>query len=182
MELKQLKREILYRGRVIDLIVDEVEYPSGIKGVREIVHHPGGAVAVPILDDGRVLLVKQLRYPFGNHVLELPAGKLSPGEDPQVCASRELEEETGWLADHWEKLTSIYTSPGFCDEVLHIFLATGLRESPHGHKRGEGEFSMTVHSFLLGEAMSLIEQGEIQDSKTICGLLLVSRRMLWRDR
>lgn len=178
MELKLLKREVLYRGRVIDLIVDEVEYPSGNRGVREIAHHLGGAVAVPVLDDGRVVFVSQLRYPLGKHVLELPAGKLSPGEDPQVCASRELEEETGWKADQWEKMTSIYTTPGFCDEVLHIYLATGLRESPGGHHRGEGEFSMTVQYILLHEALSMIERGEIQDSKTICGLLLVGRRMV----
>ena len=178
MELKRLKRDVLYRGRVIDLIVDEVQYPSGKRSVREIAHHPGGAVAVPMLDDGRVMFVKQFRYPLGKHLLELPAGKLSPGEDPQACASRELEEETGWIAGQWEKLTSIYTTPGFCDEELHIFLATHLRESPAGHHRGEGEFSMTVHSILLSEALRMADSGEIHDGKTICGLLLVGRRLM----
>ena len=85
----------MYRGKVFDLIVDRVEYPSGNTGVREIAHHPGGAVVVPLLDDGRVLLVKQLRYPFGRHIVEVRAGKLSPGEEPRVAAARELEEETG---------------------------------------------------------------------------------------
>ena len=177
MELKRLRREILYRGRVIDLFVDEVQYPGGNRGIREIAHHPGGAVAAPILDDGRLLFVRQLRYPFGRRLLELPAGQLDNGEDPMKCAARELEEETGWIAERWEKLTSIYTTPGFCDEELHLFLATGLRESPAGHNRTEGEFSLSVETHLLSEALEMIEQGEIRDAKTICALLLVARRL-----
>ena len=176
-ELKQLKREVLYRGRVFDLIVDDVEYPSGNKSKREIAHHPGGAVAVPLLDDGRVILVEQLRYPLSKYVLELPAGKLSPGEDPKVTAARELHEETGWVAGSLEKLTSIYTTPGFCDEELHIYLATDLKESPSGHKREEGELTMSVHLVPLTEALRMVDAGELQDSKTIIGLLLVGRRL-----
>ena len=176
MELKRLRREVIYTGKVFDLIVDHVEYPSGNQGVREIAHHPGGAVTVPMLDDGRVLLVRQLRYPFGKHMYELPAGKLSPGEDPKLAAARELEEETGYVAGSLEHLTSIYTTPGFCDEELHIFLATQLRESPHGHRREEGEFSMSVQPILLREALVMIEAGEINDSKTIVGLFWVERR------
>lgn len=175
MELKRLKREVLYRGKVFDLIVDEVEYPSGRRGVREIAHHPGGAVVVPLLDDGKVMMVQQLRYPFGKHILELPAGKLSPGEDPAEAARRELEEETGWIADHLMKLTSIYTTPGFCDEELHIYLGTGLHPSADGHRREEGEYSMTVHTFALSEALRMVETGEIKDSKTIVGLLLAEK-------
>jgi len=177
MELKRLSRNVLYQGRVIDLIIDEVQYPSGNTSVREIAHHPGGAVAVPMFQDGSVMFVSQLRYPLGEHLLELPAGKLSPGEDPRMCAARELEEETGWRAERWEKLTSIYTTPGFCDEVLHIYLATNLVESPAGHQRSEGEFSMSVKTMLLSEAIRLVEDGEIRDGKTICGLLLVGRRL-----
>ena len=177
MELKQLDRKVLYSGKVFDLIVDQVEYPSGNKGIREIAHHPGGAVTVPILDDGRVLLVRQLRYPFGKHIFELPAGKLGPEEDPQVAAARELEEETGYSAGSFEHLSSIYTTPGFCDEELHIFLATGLHQSPHGHRREEGEFSMTIQPMLLQEAITMIEAGEIKDAKAIIGLLLIERRM-----
>lgn len=176
MELKRLARETLYHGRVFDLVVDQVEYPSGNRSVREIAHHPGGAVAVPVFEDGTLLLVRQLRYPLGKHIYELPAGKLAPGEDPVLAAGRELEEETGWIAGELEPLGSIYTTPGFCDEVLHIVLATGLRESPGGHKREEGEFSMTVHRVLLSAAVAMIEAGEIQDAKTIIGLLMVERR------
>ncbi len=180
MELKRLSRQELYSGKVFDLLVDQVEYPSGNKAVREIAHHPGGAATVPILDDGRVLLVKQLRYPFGTHIYELPAGKLSPGEDPQLAAARELEEETGYIAGSLEHLTTIYTTPGFCDEEIHIFLATQLREAPGGHKREEGEFSMTVEPKLLSEALAMVESGEIKDGKTIIGLLLVERRLKGR--
>lgn len=176
-ELKQIAREVLHRGKVFDLIIDQVEYPSGNRAVREIAHHPGGAVAVPLFDNGDVLLVEQLRYPLGKHILELPAGKLSPGEDPRDAAARELEEETGVRATHLEKLTSIYTTPGFCDEELHIYLATGLSLLPDGHRREEGEFTMTVHTMPLEAALRLIESREIQDSKTIIGLLLAERHV-----
>jgi ADP-ribose pyrophosphatase len=177
MELKRLSRQVVYTGKVFDLIVDQVEYPSGNTGVREIAHHPGGAVAVPILDDGQVVLVKQLRYPFGTHIYELPAGKLAPGEDPKVAAGRELEEETGYIAGSLQHLTSIYSTPGFCDEELHIFLATQLSKSHHGHRREEGEFSMTVESMPLQEALAMVEGGVIKDSKTIVGLLWIDKRM-----
>ena len=177
MELKRLSRQVVYSGKVFDLIVDQVEYPSGNRGVREVAHHPGGAVAVPMLDDGRVVLIKQLRYPFGKHIYELPAGKLSSGEDPQVAAGRELEEETGYTAGALEHLTTVYTTPGFCDEQLHIYLATQLRESPHGPRREEGEFSMTVQPVPLQEALRMVEAGEINDCKTIVGLLWIERRM-----
>ena len=176
-DVKQIRRDVLYEGKVFDLVVDQVEYPSGNKGIREIARHPGGAVVVPMLDDGRVILVKQLRYPFGRHILEVPAGKLNRGEDPLTAAARELEEETGWVAGHLEKLTSIYTTPGFCDEELHIYLGTDLRESPAGHKREEGESNMTIHMMSLSEAVAMIERGELRDSKTIVGLLMVWNRM-----
>jgi ADP-ribose pyrophosphatase len=176
-ELTLLRSDILYHGKVFDLVVDQVQYPSGRKGVREIARHPGGAVVVPLLDDGRIVMVQQLRYPFGRHLLELPAGKLGPGEDPAIAAGRELAEETGWIAGDLEKLVSIYTSPGFCDEELHIFLGRQLRESPEGHRREEGEFSMTVQLLPLETAVERVVRGEIQDAKTIAGVLLAERRL-----
>ena len=172
MELRRLSRDVVYRGKVFDLIVDRVEYPSGNKGVREIAHHPGGAVAVPLLEDGRVILVRQLRYPLGDYILELPAGKLSPGEDPAQCAARELLEETGWVAAKVEHLTTIVTTPGFCDEILHLYIATGLTESPGGHRREEGESSMSVEMLPYRTALAMVRNGEIRDAKTIVGLLL----------
>ncbi len=178
MELKLLKRDMVYTGKVFDLIVDHVEYPSGNKGVREIAHHPGGAVVVPLFENGSVMLVKQMRYPLGKHILELPAGKLNKGEEPELAARRELMEETGWSAVRWEKLTTIYTTPGFCDEELHIFLATGLQGSSDDHRREEGELSMTLHIMPLADAVAMVETGEMKDGKTIAGLLLAERRLV----
>ncbi|MBP1691988.1 MAG: ADP-ribose pyrophosphatase [Bacteroidetes bacterium] len=175
-ELKQLSRKHLYAGRIIDLYVDEVEYPSGRRSVREVAHHPGGAAVVPLTDDGKVILVDQLRYPLARHMLELPAGKLGPGEDPAHCAARELEEETGWLAGSLTKLCSFHTSPGFCDELLHVYLARDLRLSPHGHKREEGEFTMSLQMVPLEEALAMVDRGEITDAKTLIGLMLVAHR------
>lgn len=175
-ELRQLSHTHLYAGRIIDLYVDEVEYPSGKQSVREVAHHPGGAAVVPLTDDGQVILVDQLRYPLSRHILELPAGKLGPGEDPAHCAVRELEEETGWLAGSLTKLCAFHTSPGFCDEFLHIYLGQQLRLSPDGHKREEGELTMSLHTLPLPEALSMIGRGEITDAKTIIGLMLVAQR------
>jgi ADP-ribose pyrophosphatase len=172
--IRRIRRDVLYTGKVFDLLVDQVEYPSGATGIREIARHPGGAVVVPILENGHVVLVRQWRWPIGGALLELPAGKLSPGEDPAACAGRELTEETGWIAGRLEPLTSIYTTPGFCDEVLHLFLGTALHPSPDGHRREEGELEMTIHTMPLAEAVALIHRGEIRDGKTIIGLLLAA--------
>jgi ADP-ribose pyrophosphatase len=177
MDLKLIKHDVVHRGKVFDLIVDQIEYPSGNRGIREVAHHPGGAVAVPVFPDGTVLLVRQFRYPFGIYTLEVPAGKLNPAEDPEPAAIRELEEETGYRAGTMEKLTAIYTTPGFCDEVLHIYLATDLKLSPSGHRREEGEQTMTLEIIPLNEAIAMIERMEIVDSKTIVGLLMAERRL-----
>jgi ADP-ribose pyrophosphatase len=177
MELKRLQRDILYQGKVFNLIVDQVEYPSGNRGIREIAEHPGGAVIVPILDDGRVILVRQLRYPLGRRILELPAGKLNPGEDPALAAGRELIEETGWMAGSLKLLTSMCTTPGFCDEILHLYLATQLLPSPGGHRREEGEFGMIVEMYPLKRAVEMVIHGEIEDGKTIVGLMLAERQL-----
>lgn len=177
MDLKQLSRDILYRGKIFDLIVDRIEYPGGKTGVREIAHHPGGAVAMPLFDDGRVMFVRQLRYPLGRDIVEFPAGKLQPGEDPADAAARELAEETGWTAGALEKITAFYSTPGFCDEVLHLYLATNLIRSPAGPRREEGESTMTVLTLPLPEAVAMAERGEIEDAKTVAGLLLVERRL-----
>ena len=105
-------------------------------------------------------------------MIELPAGKLNPGEDPDLCAMRELEDETGYPADTLKKLTAIYTTPGFCNELLHLYLATGLKKSIHGQRLEEGELGLTIEIIPLSRSVSMIEQGEIVDGKTICGSML----------
>jgi len=165
------KSEILFRGKVFDLQVDEIEYDSGNKGIREVAVHPGGAVVVPVKGDGKIVMVNQFRYPFQKFLLEMPAGKLDKNEDPMVCAMRELEEETGFKTKNITKLGAICTTPGFCTEVLHIFLAKDL--TPGNHNREEGEHGMEVFEFTIEEIEKKILAGEIVDAKTICGVQLL---------
>lgn len=174
---KTIKFERLYHGSIIDLIIEDVEDASGNIRKREIVSHPGGSVVVPLRDNGDVILVRQYRYPHKKFILELPAGKLEPNEDPLEAAKRELQEETGYIADKYEKLTAMYTTPGFCNEVLHIYLATGLKKSEQGQNLDEGEQSLTVEYLPFSNVVEMIEHGEIGDSKTIAGILLTERKL-----
>ena len=162
------KSNVLYRGKVFDLKVDEIEYESGNKGIREIAVHPGGAVVVPVTDEGKIILVTQFRYPFQKELMEFPAGKLDAGEDPMKCAERELEEETGFKAGKIKKLGEIYTAPGYCTEILHLYLARELK--PGNHNREEGELGMRIYEFTVKEVEDKIAKGEIVDGKTICGI------------
>ena len=170
MNFKIEKSEILFRGKVFDLQVDKIIYNSGNKGIREIAVHPGGAVIVPVKDDGKIIMITQFRYPFKKFMLEFPAGKLDKDEDPLLCAVRELEEETGYKSKNIFKLGAICTTPGFCTEVLHLYLAKDLT---HGnHKREEGEEGMEVFEFTIKEIEDKISNGEIKDAKTICAFYL----------
>jgi ADP-ribose pyrophosphatase len=175
--VKTLRSERRYSGTVFNLVVDEVEYPSGNRGVREVAEHSGGAVVVPLLEDGSVLLVNQFRYPVKKNLFELPAGKLGPGEDPKVCAARELEEETGYSAGTLTKLTAIYTTPGFCNEQLHLYVATDLKRLPEGPRLEEGEMDLIVKAIPIDEVIQMIENQVIVDGKTICGVFMVERRI-----
>lgn len=168
MNFKLIKSKILYKGKVFDHQVDEIEYNSGNKGIREIAIHPGGAVVVPVKDDGKIILVKQFRYPLQKTLIELPAGKLEKGEDPLVCATRELEEETGYKSASIKKLGEIYTAPGYCTEILHIYSATEL--IPGNHNREEGEQGMEILELSMNEIQMMIMNGEITDAKTIVGI------------
>ncbi len=167
---KVLKSDILFKGKVFDLKVDEIEYDSGNKGVRETAVHNGGAVVLPVMDDGKLILINQFRYPLQKVITEFPAGKLNPGEDPYVCATRELTEETGYKAGFVKKLGAISTTPGFCTEILHIYLAKDLTAG--NHDREEGEYGMEVFTLEKKEIEKRILSGEIFDSKTICGFFL----------
>ncbi len=169
MNFSVTKSEIIFRGKVFDVQVDEIEYNgSGNKARREVAVHPGGAVVVAVKGDGKIVMVTQYRYPSKEVLLELPAGKLDKGEDPQVCATRELTEETGYTSNKISKLGKIYTSPGFCSEVLHIYLAEDLL--PGNNAREEGEEGMEMFEFTLDEIEEKIRTGEISDAKTICGI------------
>lgn len=167
-EKKVLKHEELYRGVIVHLHVDTVQLLSGRTAIREVVLHPGGVVAVPVLDDGRLLLIRQFRYPLGKYILEFPAGKLEPNRPPLETMSRELEEETGYRADILKHEFSLYTSPGIINEVVHLFTARSL--SPVAQRPEEGEH-ITVEAYSLDECLRKIEAGEIMDGKTIIGLL-----------
>lgn len=177
MDFTLLKKEKLYSGKIIDLTVDQLQYPSGNKTIREIVEHPGGAVILAVFDNQDILLIKQYRHPFAAEVIELPAGKLEKTEDPLICAQRELREETGYTAGRWKPLTSIYTTPGFCNEILHIFLAQELSLHHAGQSLEEGERSIQLMRMPIKDAVSMIESGEIKDGKTIAGILLGIRTL-----
>jgi ADP-ribose pyrophosphatase len=159
--------ELIYKGRIINLRLDTVELSTGRKTKREIVEHGGSVVIVAIAPEDNVILVRQFRKPVEQMLLELPAGTLEPGEEPQECARRELEEETGYLAEKWEHLGGFYSSPGFCTEYLYLFLATELRP---GRPVTE---AIELVPIPLSRIPALIASGELCDAKSIAGLLRV---------
>lgn len=164
----------VHDGRVIDLDVDEVDEPGGVRGTREVVRQRGSVAALPVHDDGRVVLVRQYRYAVDAVVWELPAGRRDPGETPETGARRELEEEVGLRAARLEPLAEFWTTPGFCDEVMHLFRATGLQKVP---PRPEADERIEWAELTLDEARSMIRGGEIREGKTLVALLLeVERR------
>ncbi len=160
--------ETVYEGRILDLEVDRVALPNGGEALREIVRHRGAVVVLPLLPDGRIVLVRQHRYPTGEVLIELPAGKLDPGEPPVVCAVRELEEETGWRAGETTPLGWFYTTPGFSDEVLHSFVATAL-EAASDHASDPDE-AIEIVTWTVERALEACRDGGIRDSKTIAVL------------
>ena len=175
MNFKLTKSDIFFKGRVFDLKVDEIEYDSGNKGIREVAVHNGGAVMVPLTDEGKIVMVTQYRYPLNKILLELPAGKLERGEDPLVCAVREMEEETGYKSDNVEKLGEICTAPGYCTEILHLYVARDLIKG--NHNREEGEYGMMIKEFTIEEVEDKIKNGEIIDAKTICSIYLLKSKI-----
>ena len=168
-----LASEEIYAGRVVGLVVDTVR-EGDITYRREVVRHDGGAATVAYFDDGTVALVRQYRHPAVRYVLELPAGKLEAGERPEESAARELEEELGVVAGHMEQLSEFYTTPGFCAEKLWVFLATDLTETEQRHEADE---IIEVVRLPLARALEMIASREIEDAKTIIGLMLAAPRL-----
>ncbi len=169
MEERTVKSKLIHRGKILTLRVDEVILPNGKRATREIVEHPGAVAAVPLLVDGKVILVRQFRKPVEEVIYEIPAGRLEPKEDPRRCMERELEEEIGYRARKLKKLLSYYPSPGFSAEIIHIFLATDLDKREQKLEKDEFLEPVTLE---FEEALRMIEDGRIKDSKTIIGLLL----------
>ncbi|MDQ6670712.1 MAG: NUDIX hydrolase [Chloroflexota bacterium] len=167
----------IYAGRVVTLRLKHLPQPDGSTYLREIVEHAPGAAVVAVDADGQVLLVRQLRPAVDAHLLELPAGLVEPGEQPIDTARRELEEETGFTAQHLEPLVRFYTSPGFSTELLHVFLATGLHT---GGVHLDGEEDIQLVRLPLQQAIDQALNGEISDAKTVSGLLAYWRRSLAR--
>ena len=166
-----LHGELVFSGRLLKVHRDRVRLPDGSEGVREYIRHPGAVAIVALFDDGRVLLERQFRYPVGRVFVEIPAGKLEPGEGHLETGKRELLEETGYVAREWRKLGHIHNAIGYSDEVIEIWLARGLELREQ--QLAEGEF-LEVFSVPLAEAQAMARDGRITDVKTIAGLLWVN--------
>ena len=160
---------VLHRGRVGSFGIEPVTLPNGMAIELEILRHPGAAAVVPLHADGSVTLIRQYRHAAGGMIWEIPAGKLEPGEPPAECAARELEEEAGVGCAQLRLLTTIFTTPGFTDEVIHLYLATGLSEV---QARPEADEVIERHRLPAAQVLSMIRSGEITDGKSICALML----------
>ncbi len=171
---EQLASEPVFQGRMLKVFRDDVRLPDGSVGVREYVKHPGAVVVIPLCADGRLIFERQFRYPLGRAFLELPAGKIDPGEDILACARRELQEETGYAGDDWAHLGVMHPCIGYSDERIEIFMATGLRHV--GHAWDEGEF-LEVTYLTLAEARAAVFDGRITDAKTITALYWAERAL-----
>lgn len=158
-----------YEGHIVRVRLDQVRLANGQSGLREVVEHPGAAAIVTVDDNGNTTLVRQFRYPIHRALWEIPAGKLEPGEEPLACARRELYEETGLQANKWEPLGAFYSSPGFCDEIIHLYLARGLSR---GNLSPSDQEIAEVTQVPLSRTLEMIRNGEIVDAKTIIGCLI----------
>ena len=170
----QVASRRVYTGRIVKLDVDTVRFPDGSTGEMEMFRHPGAAAVIPVLGgdaaDPQILLIRQYRYAADGMIWEVPAGRLDGAEDPEVCARRELLEETGATAKRFERLTMIHPTPGFCDERIHLFAAFDLTVNEHDARREADEF-MTVTPQPLSTVLGMIRDGVISDAKTICSVL-----------
>ena len=167
-EGKTLEQEQIFKGKAVDLSVHKVELPNGKVTELEVIRHPGAAAVVPLTDEGQVLLVRQYRYATGSWLLEVPAGKLDPGEAPEICAARELEEEVGYRPGNLDSLGWMWTTPGFTNEKIWLYLA---RDLVAGTQDLQGDEVLSVESMALEKAVEEAHRGEIRDGKSVCALL-----------
>ena len=168
MQEHKLSSEMKFDGKLIKVTYDVAEV-NGKEAWREVVHHPGASAVVAIDEDNRIIMEKQFRYALNDYLLEIPAGKLDAGEDPLVCAKRELEEETGIIASEWISLGTIATSPGFCNEVIHLYVAKGLSK---GEIHWDEDEYVEVERYTFDELLQCIKEEKIKDSKSLSALLL----------
>lgn len=169
---KLLSARTAFRGQLLTLREDQVTLPDGKTAIREYVLHQGASMIIPLFDDFSILLERQFRFPVGGHFLELPAGKIDPGEAPLATARRELLEETGYTAERWRHLATLFPCVGYSNEKVELFLAQGLTHE--GHPGEDGEFLECLR-IGLDEALGMVVAGEITEAKTILGLM-------WADR
>jgi ADP-ribose pyrophosphatase len=172
----KIKSTRIYTGKIVSLDVDTVRFPDGSTGELEMIRHSGASAVVPFLsdprgDDPQVLMIRQYRYAADGYLFEIPAGRLDHGEAPRDCAVRELKEETGCTAEQVDYLITLYTTPGFTDEKIHLFMATGLST---GETKHEVDEFLDLQPMPLSRALEMVERGEIQDAKTIIGLLFAA--------
>ncbi|WP_453995254.1 NUDIX domain-containing protein [Bacillus nitroreducens] len=162
---KTISREVVFEGRIIDLHIEEVELPNGHTSKRELIKHPGAVAVLALTDENKLVMVQQYRKALDKVIVEIPAGKLEKGEQPEVTAKRELEEETGYACETLTPLISFYTSPGFADELVHVYIAKGLKKLENPAELDEDEF-VDVLEISLGEAQEYIKEKKIYDAKT----------------
>ena len=170
----RVSSEQVYRGKLLDIRRDVVRLPDGKTATREYIVHPGAVLVVPVLDDGRLVVERQFRYPLGCVMLEFPAGKIDPGESPLATGKRELMEEAGYNATTWTPLGRVHTVVSYSTEAIEFFVAEGL--SHEGAKLDDGEF-LEIGAMSVDEMQAALDRGEITDVKTVAALLMYVRRL-----
>lgn len=171
-EEKTISKKEIYKGNIIDVELLTVMLPNGKEATRDIVRHPGASVVIPISTDGELYMVRQFRKPIDKECLEVPAGKLDKGEDPMVCAHRELKEETGLETENMKHILDINSAPGFSDEVLHMYVATDLKE---GESCADEDEFISTEKFKVDKLIEMVLNHEITDAKSIIGILLADK-------